>query len=1467
MTKEIRKDKRNFKQGRGNAAMMTLLGTYRSHNGKLSDKWSANIAAYERLFAPYRNLPVRILEIGLQNGGSLEIWSKFFPNAAAIVGCDIDEKCRDLVFEDPRISIMVGDMNDPAVFEQIISICSEFDIIIDDGSHLSGDIVRAFAKFFPLVSVGGMFIAEDLHCSYWADYAGGLEYPGSSLNFFRRLADLTNKEHWGGELSAADSLSYFGELYDCNFDEESLLGVAQVSFMNSLAVVHRSTMEDRALGPRVVVGRDAFVSDAPVGLDGTLCPEFPQDKNSYGPAAPRRESLSDLIAEREAELVVLRSKHQSILTEFTRLAGKYADFEADRQRSFDENAALRRELAYARSRAHRVWGEYLAHKALLWLSTSSLPLGSRARDRFARSAAKRDPKRSLKETDPASDHPVRPRPKRPPLVKLAEIRVLHLASKLTSGVSPRHSEKFLRSAKKREDRLTLFEVGNSKEVERQVAPAAHCVEYHVLRCAPIGAGADVLILVLFSADGCLSDIHARQIAAYEAAGYTLVVVINSPLWIVASETLKAHPALQSAPVVIVRDNLGFDFGAWSQAVNVIGGLGQDGTLSFTNDSVLPINDAALRDLRARACALHGAIFATANQEIKPHCQSYFFTISGDKIESALGVLGNIPLYDDKWDLIAKEELHLSDRLAAAGMDVHTLFHVKDSKDPSRNPSIHEWRALLTQGFPFIKIQLFTSGFVSLEDSEVLELLGADGAAGMKAHLDDRLAVSKIPAIRPNQPLKPALSINGRYSSSGAMQAYNPPSNARPSIVLPFIDTDKAPGLTKRVLVVLHAFYPDIAIHLVQSLLKGSEAQTLARFHFVLTTDNEAKAEALSASLTASLADSAELDILVCENRGRDVAPFLTACARCLRNHDLVLHLHTKKSPHDGNLREWGGYLFDCLFGSPKIIRSTMQLFDNPSLGLVFPGHFHALTGMRNWGFDFQGAQDLMVRMGLSLRADVPLDFPTGTMFWARPDAIRPLIDLGLQPADFPPEEGQTDGTLAHSIERILTHVVESRGYVVQSVVANTRLVDHEGLAIEMGLTGARAFVGRIQARLKHFAQARSDFDRAVPEVYDVSAGASATPRRRLNIIVPSVQPEKIYGGVSTALRAGLNLWKAHGDVDLRLIVTSDETDAHGVAEVARRFNCPVSICAPEDDAEGATLTCLKHQRFRPLSLRAGDYFFGTAWWTADLGFRLRAVQKELFGTAPRMVYLIQDYEPGFYRWSNQYALALRTYGKPDDTIALVNSEELANFVALRHDYPAAFCVPYELEPRLAERIRPTPKERIVLVYGRPTVARNAFDIIVEGIRQWQMQSPVAAKDWRIVMAGEEFDARLLSGLENADVVGKLSLEEYGDMLNRSAVGLSMMISPHPSYPPLEMASAGLLTITNRFEGKDLSQRADTITSITDVAPDAIASALAHVTAAFVPGTMSIPTEIKRLPSPYPWIDYGTVARLQSNDAR
>ena len=270
----------------------SLADLYDEHSGKISDKWEFYLSSYDLLFRDFRSRNVRILEIGIQNGGSLEVWAKYFPNFEKVVGCDIDEKCARLTYDDDRISVVVGDATDPTTEQRIIEISGQFDIIIDDGSHESGDIVKAFARYFKHLAPGGLFVAEDLHCSYWNDdFNGGLHAPFSSISFFKRLADVTNFEHWGVKATASEALQYFSETYGIALDDSDLLSVESVLFKNSICAISKSLNPQTLLGKRVVVGENAFVSPDPIGGRGTILAAPDQYENRWSAGLPPAEKI------------------------------------------------------------------------------------------------------------------------------------------------------------------------------------------------------------------------------------------------------------------------------------------------------------------------------------------------------------------------------------------------------------------------------------------------------------------------------------------------------------------------------------------------------------------------------------------------------------------------------------------------------------------------------------------------------------------------------------------------------------------------------------------------------------------------------------------------------------------------------------------------------------------------------------------------------------------------------------------------------------------------------------------------------------------------------------------------------------------------------------------------------------------------------------------------------------------------
>jgi predicted O-methyltransferase YrrM len=236
----------------------TLLEIHQRKTGKVSDKWEAYFPVYERLLAPIRSERLSLLEIGVQNGGSLDVWAEYLRNAEHIIGCDINPRCDDLWYDDRRINVVVGNACTAETRDRILAHAPAFDVIIDDGSHVSADIVRTFLVYFPLLKPGGVFVVEDMHAVYRAVVGGGVLSQTSAQQFFKGIAELTNLEHWKDQVHPQALLATFfptpGSL-PAWLVEGQVLGV---EFLNSMVVIRKST-GPALLGRRLVGGDEAAV--------------------------------------------------------------------------------------------------------------------------------------------------------------------------------------------------------------------------------------------------------------------------------------------------------------------------------------------------------------------------------------------------------------------------------------------------------------------------------------------------------------------------------------------------------------------------------------------------------------------------------------------------------------------------------------------------------------------------------------------------------------------------------------------------------------------------------------------------------------------------------------------------------------------------------------------------------------------------------------------------------------------------------------------------------------------------------------------------------------------------------------------------------------------------------------------------------------------------------------------------------
>jgi len=242
-----------------------------------------------------------------------------------------------------------------------------------------------------------------------------------------------------------------------------------------------------------------------------------------------------------------------------------------------------------------------------------------------------------------------------------------------------------------------------------------------------------------------------------------------------------------------------------------------------------------------------------------------------------------------------------------------------------------------------------------------------------------------------------------------------------SLSVPFAYRNAAPATNPSVAVICHIFHDELT-----PVLGGHLRNIPFPCPIFITTDTPAK----QADIRRYFADwtTGPVEVRLAPNRGRDIAPKLVALADVHSRFEYVLHVHSKRSVHDARLHGWGEFLFKNLVGSPEIVGSIFEIFArSPNVGLVASQHFEPVRFGLGWGTNFELAEKVAARMGVSISRTRLFDFPSGSMFWARTAALRPLLDLRLAVDDFPPELGQFDGTLAHAIERIYYFSCERAG--------------------------------------------------------------------------------------------------------------------------------------------------------------------------------------------------------------------------------------------------------------------------------------------------------------------------------------------------------------------------------------------------------------------------------------------------------
>jgi hypothetical protein len=173
--------------------MNDLERHFTENTGRLIHKWKHYFEIYDRHFSRFRGTDVHVVEFGVSQGGSLQMWKKYFGPNAKIFGVDINPHCKTL--EEEQIEIFIGDQEDRIFLKSLAEKIQRIDILIDDGGHTMKQQIHTYEELFSHIEKNGVYLCEDLHTSYWSEYSGGYKKRNTFIEYSKNFIDYMNAWH------------------------------------------------------------------------------------------------------------------------------------------------------------------------------------------------------------------------------------------------------------------------------------------------------------------------------------------------------------------------------------------------------------------------------------------------------------------------------------------------------------------------------------------------------------------------------------------------------------------------------------------------------------------------------------------------------------------------------------------------------------------------------------------------------------------------------------------------------------------------------------------------------------------------------------------------------------------------------------------------------------------------------------------------------------------------------------------------------------------------------------------------------------------------------------------------------------------------------------------------------------------------------------------------------------------------
>ena len=292
---------------------------------------------------------------------------------------------------------------------------------------------------------------------------------------------------------------------------------------------------------------------------------------------------------------------------------------------------------------------------------------------------------------------------------------------------------------------------------------------------------------------------------------------------------------------------------------------------------------------------------------------------------------------------------------------------------------------------------------------------------------------------------------------------------------------------------------------------------------------------------------------------------------------------------------------------------------------------------------------------------------------------------------------------------------------------------------------------------------------------------------RVNLITDSINSGSLLGGVSTSIVLA-SLLATRLKCPLRIVTRTEKAVKRNYAQVL------AATGAPAPDAVEFAYIDFEHPHAE-LPVHDGDLFISTSWWTT------LSIKRSI--GAKRIIYLLQEDERGFYALGDQH-LRCQELLQDADLTFVVNTELLFDYLVgdglsnlevhgmwFEPSWPKGLFYKDAFEPKA---------KRDFFFYARPNNSRNLYERGIEVIDAAIRKGILDPLAWNFHFAGKDLKPIRIHG-QQVSRLQDLSLAEYAAAVRQMDLGLCLMYTPHPSYPPIDLAASGAISVTNTFGPK------------------------------------------------------------------